>query len=238
LRFRRFGTRVEDLQVDLTADPPMAITDVLACCTLPNPDHDLLWDLPVGIRIECLLVLAALDGAEEFDTERRCPGCRQRFEVTLTINELLEAGRAADRTVVEVGKEGAMRRFRRPTGRDQLGWLARTYPGEGAVMAAMIESLASDGTDAPAAAVEAALDEADPLVRAPVVTACPDCGYEVEDEIDLAAMTLARLRRSQDSLFAAVDLLASRYHWSEAEILSLPEWRRARYVKLLRQEGR
>ena len=131
-----------------------------------------------------------------------------------------------------------MRRFRRPTGRDQLGWLARTYPDEAAAVAAMIESLATDGSEVPASALEAALDEADPLVRAPVVTACPDCGYEVENEIDLAGTALAQLRRSQDSLFAAVDLLASRYHWSEAEILSLPEWRRARYVNLLLREGR
>jgi hypothetical protein len=238
LRLRRFGTRVEDLQVDLSADPPIAITNVLARCTLPNPDHDLLWDLPVGMRIECLLVLAALDDAEEFVTDRRCQGCQQPFEVTLTIKELLQAGRAADRTVVEAGEEGAMRWFRRPTGRDQLGWLARTFPDEAAAVAAVIESLTSDSTDVPAAALEAALDEADPLVRAPVVTACPDCGYQMEDEIDLAGMALARLRRSQDSLFAAVDLLASRYHWSEAEILSLPEWRRSRYVALLQREGR
>jgi len=210
----------------------------LACCTLPDPDHDLLWDLPVGKRIECLLVLVALDDAQEFDTDRHCPQCQQPFEVTLTISELLEAGRAADRAVVEAGEEGAMRRFRRPTGRDQLGWLARTFPDEAAAVAAMITSLARDSTDVPAAALEAALDEADPLVRAPIVTACPDCGYEVENEIDLAGMALARLRRSQDSLFAAVDLLASRYHWSEAEILSLPEWRLSRYIDLLQREGR
>jgi hypothetical protein len=238
LRLRRFGAHVDDLQVDLTADRPTVITDLLACCTLPDADRDLLWDLPIGKRTECLLVLAALDGAQQFDADLRCPRCRQLFEVTFTIDELLEAGRGADWTVVEVRTEGAVRRFRRPTGRDQLAWLARNYPDEAAVMAAMIASLALDDVDVPASALEDALDEADPMVRAPVAAACPDCGCQIAHEIDLAGMALARLRRSHDSLFAAVDLLASRYHWSEAEILSLPEWRRARYVDMLQREAR
>jgi hypothetical protein len=194
--------------------------------------------LPVGKRTECLLVLAALDGADQFDAELGCPRCRQPFDVTFTIDELLEAGRAADRTVVEVRTGGEVRRFRRPTGRDQLAWLARTYSDEAGAVAAMIASLALDDADVPSSALEVALDGADPLLRGPVAAACPDCGCQLEHEIDPAAMALARLRRSQDSLFAAVDLLASRYHWSEAEILSMPEWRRTRYMDMLQRETR
>jgi hypothetical protein len=238
LRLRRFGACVQDLQVDLTADRPSAITDLLACCTLPEADRELLWDLPVGKRIECLVVLSGLDGVEQFDADIRCPGCRQRFEVTLTLDELLDAGRAAHRTAVEVRIEGEARRFRLPTGRDQLDWLAHIYPDEAAVVTAMVSALAMDGARAPAEVIEAALDEADPLLRVPVEARCPDCGCPVECEIDIAGMALARMRRSQDALFGAVDLLASRYHWSEAEILSLPAWRRARYVDLLQTEGR
>ena len=237
-RLRRFGALVHDLELDLNADGPTVITDLLSCCTLPKADRDLLWDLPAGKRIECLLVLAALDGAEQFDADFRCRGCGQMFEVILAIDELIAAGRAADSVVVELQIEGDVRRFRRPTGRDQFAWLARTYPDEAGVVAAMIASLAIDGTDVPAIALEAALDEADPLLRMLVEAACPDCGSQTAREIDLAGMVLARMRRSQDALFEAVDLLASRYHWSETEIFSLPEWRRARYVELLQREGR
>ena len=233
-KLRRFGARPDDLQVDLTAARPHAITDVLACCTMPAADRDALWDLSVGKRIEYLLVLAALDGVEEFDAELRCYACRQPFEVTLTIEELLATGRAADRDVVEAGSE----RFHRPTGRDQLGWLEHGYADETEMLHDMVAALALDGAGAPLPAVEAALDEADPLVRAPVTAACPECGHEAEYETDPASMALARFARVQDSLFAAVDLLASHYHWSEAEILALPEWRRARYVGMLQREAR
>src|SRR4051794_34076170 len=100
-KFRRFGACPDDLQVDLTAARPHAITDLLASCSVPATDRDALWDLPVGRRIERLLVLAAADGVEAFDVELSCVACRQPFEVTLTMDELLAAGRAADRDVVE-----------------------------------------------------------------------------------------------------------------------------------------
>lgn len=233
-QFRRFGSRPDDLEVDLTAPRPHAVTGVLAACAVPCADRDALWDLPVGKRIECLLALAALDGVEEFDMELRCDSCRKTFEVSLTLEELVAVGRAADRDVVEAGPA----RFRRPTGRDQLTWLAQGHADESALIAAMVATLALDVHDFPTEAVEAALEKADPLLRAPVTAACPECGHEAEYETDPAGMALARFARAQDSLFAAVDLLASRYHWSEAEILALPEWRRSRYIRLARGEAR
>lgn len=236
-RFRRFGSRGDDLQVDLTADRPTAVTEVLARCTLPEPDRDFLWDLPVGKRIECLLMLGTLDGLDAFDIDLHCPGCHGLFEVTTTAEELLEAGRAADRVIVEVPSNAGMSRFRIPTGRDQKLWLEQGLPDGTDTIAAIIATLEVDAVnDVCVSALEAALDVADPLLRAPIVSACPDCACQVEAEMDLEAFVLAHFQRSQDSLIAGIDLLASRYHWSEAEILALPEWRRVRYVNRLRHQ--
>jgi len=241
LRLRRFGTQLEDLRVDLTGnDRPHAITNILECCTVPGVGRDFSWDLPIGKRIECLLVLAALDGAEQVDADLRCPSCRQMLEVTLTVEELLEGGRAAADATIEVEVDGTTRRFRRPTGRDQLAWMKQAYPDEESVRLEMVASLAvTDGavSGAELAPVEAALDRADPLLRSAVLAECPDCGQSAEHEIDLAGFALGRLRRSQDMLFETVHLLASRYHWSEADILNIPEWRRARYVAMLDGRG-
>jgi hypothetical protein len=238
LRLRCFGTQAEDLEVNFASDRPNLITDVLACCTLPQADHDLLWDLPVGKRIECLLSLISLEGVEEMDVDLQCSRCGLRYEVSLTLQELLESGRRANCEEVEVRVATAVRRFRRPTGRDQLTWLTQIYDDEASCAAAMIASLALDGADVPAVEVEAVLDEFDPLLRAPLTAICPDCGYEGEHEVDLAGMALSRLQCAQNSLLAAVDILASRYHWSEPEIFALPEWRRTRYLQLLQQETR
>jgi hypothetical protein len=234
-RFRRFGACLDDLQVDLAAPRPHVITELLARCMVPAAGREVLWDLPVGKRIALLLRLAAADGVEEFDAELRCASCRSSFEVTLTVEEMLAAaGERGD--PVEVRWEGGVARFRRPTGRDQLAWLERSYADEAALAAGMAESLALDAMETPLAAIEAAMDEADPLMRAAVTAACPECGREDEYETDPAGMALAHLATVQGGLFQEVDALASRYHWSEAEILGLPEWRRKRYVAMAQRE--
>ena len=48
---------------------------------------------------------------------------------------------------------------------------------------------------------------------------------------------LRDLRQKAAFIYQDVDLLARRYHWSEAEILALPRARRAAYVDLARQSG-
>jgi hypothetical protein len=57
-------------------------------------------------------------------------------------------------------------------------------------------------------------------------------------EVDVAALTLARLAAVQRRTIEEVHVLARRYHWSEAEVLAVPPRRRARYLALLDREAR
>lgn len=248
MRLRRFGTRLDDLHVKLEKGERLeAISALIECCTLPAMDGDFGLQLSVGKRIECLLVLAALDGARQVDTDLRCASCSQSLEVTLSIEELLEAGRAAGAAAVEVEMGGTIRRFRRPNGRDQAAWRdVRDHDLE-SIRREMAASLLADEIDgstspefspAELAGIEAALDRADPLLRGAVLTTCPDCGHSAEHEVDLVGFTLERLRRRQHALLETVHVLASRYHWTEADILGVPEWRRDRYVQMLGAEAR
>ena len=63
----------------------------------------------------------------------------------------------------------------------------------------------------------------------PVATPCPECGADNRVSID-PYFCLGRV--SQD-LFGDIHRLASHYHWSEAEILAMPRWRRQRYLALI-----
>src|SRR5436305_2013545 len=77
------------------------------------------------------------------------------------------------------------------------------YAGGGGVRRTAAVRLAEPGAEWDVAAVhriEGALDAADPLVRAAVEAACPDCGRTSEHEVDLAGFGLARLARAQDAL--------------------------------------
>lgn len=242
LRVRPFGTCVEDLAIDLASDDrPRAVTDVLAACVLPARDVEFYWDLPISSRTGCLLILAALDGAAAVDVEFRCPDCGEPLEISLTIDELLDQERSAVDRVTLVSDAGTVTELRRPTGRDQAIWAAGAFADAGAVRQAMASRLSDTGValdDAALDRLERALDEADPLLRAAVDTSCPECGHVSEHDVDLTEYALGRLRRAQDSLLETVHLLASRYHWSEAEILAMPPWRRRRYVAMLERETR
>jgi hypothetical protein len=232
LHLRPFGTHFDDLEVDFTARSPVVITDLLTRCAGPEADPEQLWDLPVGKRIRCLLILAALSGVEEFEAGIDCPRCGVAVEVTLTFSELLEASRPHQADEVDVAGSG---RYRLPTGRDQLGWLDHAGEDEGDMVNRILASLHLEGA-APAAMVEAALDEADPLVRTSVTAVCTDCRHEAELEMDVAGQALRSLQRQQAGMLEGVHLLASRYHWTEAEIFALPAWRRDHYLELLSRE--
>jgi hypothetical protein len=65
-----------------------------------------------------------------------------------------------------------------------------------------------------------------------VQATCPACGIVHDIAIDPYVFLAWPL--AQD-LFHEVHLLASTYHWSELEILALPQHRRRRYLKLIDQ---
>jgi hypothetical protein len=76
------------------------------------------------------------------------------------------------------------------------------------------------------------LGDADPLGTIVVESACPECGTPVRAGVDLAGTWLDRLRRQAWQLLDDVHVLASRYHWSERDILALPVERRREYLSM------
>ena len=61
---------------------------------------------------------------------------------------------------------------------------------------------------------------------------CGECGELNEYDIDLTETALGMLNRAQKQLVITVHQLASHYHWSEAEIFAVPDWRRQQYLEL------
>jgi hypothetical protein len=81
------------------------------------------------------------------------------------------------------------------------------------------------------ALLEQAVEVVAPAVATRLLVACPECGAEQTLRFDPYAFR----RLSVNSLLREVHLLASTYHWSEAEILALPTERRHRYLGLIEQ---
>jgi hypothetical protein len=255
LGLRPFGLHETDLDVDFDETArPVLVTRLLECCTRDatreEVEPELLWHLPIGKRIECLLTVLTASRDTEIHVGLRCPdpACNETSEIGISVAELAalqEHAYTADRILVSLRDD--VLALRRPTGRDQLEWLGRGFADERTAVTVMLRTLALDeGRDASLdadaldagtlEAIEEAMEEHDPLVRFRVMVRCPECEADNPVSIDLEELSLRRLRQVQLRLLASVHRLAAHYHWSEPQIFSVPGWRRAEYLGLIDAE--
>jgi len=256
LALRSFGVRERDLHVDFARGPrPLVVTEVIACCTSTARDvavdPELIWQLPIGRRVECLLALLPPGPASNIDVSFRCgAGCAEESEIGISIDELTELqSRAYASEHVAVPLESrAPVALRRPTGRDQLAWLSASPPDEAAAIRAMLETLivgdddrrAIDDwlSDAMLDRIGESMDEHDPLVGVTIGAVCPTCGATNNVAIDVEELALQRLYEAQVALLSSVHRLATHYHWTEQDIFATPHWRRQHYLQLIEADQR
>ncbi|MDK2745503.1 MAG: hypothetical protein NDI90_21585 [Nitrospira sp. BO4] len=242
--FRRFGKCETDLAVDFSVPNRAALaTRLLELCAVDSerllpPRHFI--ELSIGKRIECLLLLAAGGWDKALSLVFKCQGCGEELELELTFEELSEVQREADKIeTIGVDLEGRRIEFRKPTGRDQEVWARTVFPDEQNAAASMISSLAVTpdfqtalGT-ASVSEIERMFDDADPLVNFSCRVSCGECDRLNGYRVDLMETALAMLSRMQTQLIHAIHRMASHYHWSEADVLAVPEWRRQQYLQLI-----
>ncbi|MGC4051899.1 MAG: hypothetical protein QM757_21365 [Paludibaculum sp.] len=162
-----------------------------------------------------------LDGGGQAKVEAQCEGCGEWSEFEMDLREI-QVPQGEENIIVTAG--GHSRTCGMPT-------------------AALMER-AADSTDVAAAclgcpreeaepwldAVEEALSANDPLGEIVLVGPCAGCGRALEAEFDLKLSWVGWLRGRVRRLMADVHTLARNYHWSEDEILRIPEPRRAVYL--------
>jgi|APLak6261667961_1056064.scaffolds.fasta_scaffold05560_2 hypothetical protein len=249
-----FGQCEQDLAVDFGQLLPLVTSEVLEACEALNKGcaggRDFFWNLPVGKRIECLLKVTNWGRGGNIELNFACqnPGCKQALEIVLPVQELVELQSRTDGIdYLPFLYEGNRFVLRRPTGKDQLAWLAEGLADERQSVLAIARRLLladKDGQEPDFTALgedwiesaEKVLEEFDPLLGFRVDTVCPDCGVENRFEVDMEALCLQRLQRAQMDLLETVHTLAKHYHWSETQIFSVPAWRRAHYLRLIAKE--
>jgi hypothetical protein len=85
--------------------------------------------------------------------------------------------------------------------------------------------------------IQQALEVIAPVAGGPIAGSCPRCGSEIDLLFDPYTFVLGEIGDSARFLFEDVDLLASRYHWREDEVLALTAGRRHAYVDAARRAG-
>ena len=236
---RPFGDAA-DLGLDLAhPDRPAVVTALLAQCGV-HRDPAFWWAQPVGARTAALLRLVELTHSRpSLPLGARCaaPGCGAPFEFELPLQALSDAAAEAGPLRVRVD-DGRTLAMRLPTGNDLRRWRDARPASRADAVRAMLDSLLLAGQAGPGdeAPLSAALAAADPLVAFAVACRCPACDAPAEVPVDLESLALGRLQAQQQSLLQDVHRLASRYGWTEAEVMAVPAPRRARYLALIEDE--
>jgi hypothetical protein len=236
---RAFGTAAEDLELAFDSpDRPALVTALLAACALPSEAAH-WWQQPVNARTAALLALNCDAGlGASLPLTLRCVAaeCGGRLEIELPL-AALEAGGCEEPCVTVERPHADPLTLRRPTGADLRRWREGPAVDPQQAPERMLTDLRVEG-EAQAGDVERAaqaLADADPLVDFTVFCACPHCGHEAQREVDLEGLALQGLAARQRRLLQEVHALASRYGWTESEILAVAPARRARYLALIEE---
>ncbi len=163
-----------------------------------------------------------------------CGACGAPFEIPVRQSELpvKPAGPGYPGDTVNVGSRQIL--VRTPTGADQAA-IADLRPEEAREALLHRLSVLPDGfrlTRRARAILEEAIQALSPEVALEVTAECPDCGAPLRLEVD----PYLTLTQSGWNIIDDVHVLARHYHWSEADILSLPLYRRQAYLARIDRE--
>jgi len=195
----------------------------------PDAAEESLLALPVGVGERLMLRIRADLRPGPLQAEPVCDDCGATYELTLKPEEIGLGGRGpwpepGFRTVEISGREV---RIRAVALVDLLEVEAIAEPEEAArLLASRVQESACD---LPAEVLAAALESLDPGADVWLTAGCPECGAEQSVAFDAARFVALELKQLSRQLMQDVVDIARVFHWSEADILALPEQRRAYY---------
>lgn len=170
-----------------------------------------------------------------------CEACRSPFDFSLERSAVPITPAGAGYPLASATLRGQRVTLRVPTGADQeqLAELDDRAALETLLKRCLVAidgrppgtCFAADLAPEELALLEQAVEGVAPGLATRLLVACPECGAKQTlrfDPYDFRSLSVEALLRE-------VHLLASAYHWSEAEILALPTERRRHYLRLIDQ---
>lgn len=186
-----------------------------------DPAHWLIGDRNRAI----ISVLCAGYGAPD-ELWARCPDCDEMHEVPFNPSWILDqvpqgpagVGFAAQTDAGEI-------ELRLPVGADL------TALGDAADAAnALLARCASRVAPELGPVLEEEITARDPCAELRFGLTCVGCGSKFSGNLDPLALLLTEMDRN-GGVLAEIDHLARVYHWTEADLLALPAWRRRLYLR-------
>jgi hypothetical protein len=216
--------------------PAERTTALLARCLVrlgpyAPPSAEVVRELVVGDREALLLQLRRLALGDRLDCVVACPECAEPLDVELRVGDLL----------LEPYADAPERReaqglvYRAVTG-SALEEAARLALDDVAAAARLVLSrCVEEGelTEDDERELPALLADADPQAELVLRIGCAACGGEFSVALDAGGFLQLELAGDRDGLYREVHVLASHYHWSEAELLAMTPAKRRRYLELV-----
>jgi hypothetical protein len=208
-------------------------------------DSGVLRDLAAGDREALLLQVRRLNFGDTLMCVVTCPSqaCGKPMDLELRVRDLLLGPYEDWQPYYTVGSNGLRATFRVPTGADleAVAPTARTDPHAAARM--LLKRIVVDAQDegrrvggsSPDLAdlIAQRLSDVDPQAELRLNLRCAECGVACSTVLNSAAHLRAELAQRMRRIYEEVHTLASTYHWSEAEILRMPEARRRVYLQFI-----
>lgn len=205
------------------------------------PEPAVVAELCVADRQYLMAALAAHLGFTQFWRSTLCVRCGAPFDFVVDYHSLPVKVAGQGFPFAEVETPQGRCRFRVPTGADQE--VLAEIAGEEEALRCLVARCLLEVSAAPhvtadafndedIARIEAALEATSPEMAVSAQATCPACGTVHDIAVDPYEVLAGPLA---EDLFHEVHLLASSYHWSEKEILALPQQRRRRYLELIDQ---
>jgi hypothetical protein len=172
-----------------------------------------------------------------------CParGCGVRTDITFSIHEYLAHNRPSmPRSRPErkesgwFGLPGSDVEFRLVTPADLMAVMETPNPNS-ALVRRTIRPEGASGREV--SRVQRMMESLSPSLSQEVQGKCPECGEVVRLFFSVRSYVQRELGFEAVFLYQDVHLLATRYHWSEEKILSLPRARRLQYAELALAAG-
>ena len=203
-------------------------------CTASCTDTASAAELCAADRTYILSRVALASGQSVLWQSGTCPDCGARADVAIKLDHLPCKPAGSNYPYADIEYNGETCRIRVPVSRD-FGELETADEAERLhhlLQRCAVGPLPATLDSGFIALTDAALQAAAPEIPETASTACPDCTKAFDIIIDLAGFIIKHL---SDPL-QDVHSIASAYHWSEEQILSLSRKRRKFYIDLINRE--
>ncbi len=198
-------------------------------------DDLLVW--PIGYRDRQIARLRQRQFGRVVRSVSECPRCAESVEFEMDLQHCFSP-QAPMPAPAEVQFEDGRLLTVRPL---HTADLMQVRPEDGEATRTLLERCVRTNplepgellTDIERSAVSRKLEEIDPEARIEIALTCPACGAAWSGTFDIAAIFWAELNAWARRTLQEVHAIASRYGWSEREILGMSPWRRRVYLGLV-----